>query len=132
MDDKYITPASSWAQCKDLSMKLYGKDCLFLSKSLCPARELGNFLTDPFNITPAHIFGRGAYPHMKLIPLNVVPLHLIIHSAIDRYINPITNCPMTKEERIEIWKLILGDLEETISEKKYELLEEINRRYYER
>lgn len=66
----------------------------------------GYFLLD--KVDPAHIFGKGAYPHMKYDPDNIILLSRLLHSRIDHYTDPITDKTITKKEHIDWWIRIVG------------------------
>jgi hypothetical protein len=58
-------------------------------------------------IDPAHVFGKGAYPHMKYELRNVVPLNRFSHSCLDTSRHPITGKPISREERDKWWEYII-------------------------
>jgi hypothetical protein len=111
-----LIPARNWKECKLMAFDFYGENCLFgkLFPGVC---------LQTYTIDPAHIFGKGAHVHMKWIPLNVVPLNRWAHSMIDQYKHPATGCKITKDERVKLWKDIVG-------KKIYRILENINKQYY--
>jgi hypothetical protein len=59
-------------------------------------------------IDPAHIFGKGSYPHMKYDKENILPLNRYSHSCLDQNRDPITGEPISNEEIRKIWKLLVG------------------------
>jgi len=59
-------------------------------------------------IDPAHVFGKGAYPHMKYHVDNVVPLNRFSHSMLDQNRNPITGKQLYSEHKEWWWKFIVG------------------------
>jgi len=60
-------------------------------------------------IDPAHVFGKGAYPHLKYDPENIVSLMRLFHSRLDSYHNPITGEPIDKLEHENWWRRIVGN-----------------------
>lgn len=60
-------------------------------------------------LDPAHVFGKGAYPHMKYDEDNVVLLNRYSHSMLDSGKDPIHGKTISKEEQLEWWKEIVGD-----------------------
>lgn len=59
-------------------------------------------------IDPAHVFGRGSYPHMKYDLNNIVPLNRYTHSCLDQNRHPITGKSISHEEVRSFWILIVG------------------------
>lgn len=59
-------------------------------------------------IDPAHIFGKGAYPHMKYDIDNVVSLNRFSHSMLDQNRDPINGNPIKSEEVKQWWTIIVG------------------------
>lgn len=60
-------------------------------------------------IDPAHVFGKGAYPHLKYDVDNIVCLMRLFHSRLDSYHNPINGNSINKNEHEIWWKKIIGD-----------------------
>lgn len=60
-------------------------------------------------IDPAHIFGRGAYPHLYSDPDNVVLLNRYSHSMLDSGKHPIYGDPISVEEKENWWRRIVGN-----------------------
>lgn len=60
-------------------------------------------------IDPAHVFGKGSYPHMKYDLDNIVPLNRYSHSCLDQNRHPITGDHIEKEEVKKWWKYIVGE-----------------------
>lgn len=60
-------------------------------------------------IDPAHVFGKGAYPHMKYDVDNVVCLSRLFHSRIDSYHDPISGDSINETEHEEWWRIIIGE-----------------------
>lgn len=66
----------------------------------------------------AHVWAVGAHPHMCYNEKNVVLLNRYSHENLDNCRHPITSEPITREERDDWWKKIVGagvyeELEET-------------------
>ena len=61
-----------------------------------------------FGLDPCHVFGKGAYPHMKYDVDNVVTLHRLFHSRLDQYQHPFTGDSISHSEIYEWWKKIVG------------------------
>lgn len=57
----------------------------------------------------AHIFGVGSFPHMCYNDLNVVLLNRYSHENLDNCKDPLTGENITKEDRDEWWKRIVGE-----------------------
>ena len=57
----------------------------------------------------AHVFGRGAYPHMKYNVDNVVLLNRYSHSCLDQGRDPITGEQISPERLENWWRFIVGD-----------------------
>ena len=72
----------------------------------------------------AHCFGVGPHPHMCYNEKNVVLLNRFSHENLDNCRNPITSEPISREERDNWWKRIIG-------ESIYNELEEVSYRYKE-
>jgi hypothetical protein len=77
-----------------------------------------NFLKK--KLDAAHVFGKNAYPHMRYMLDNIVILNRISHNWLDICKSPINGKPITKEERAQWWKRIIGA-------SLYETLEKISR-----
>lgn len=60
-------------------------------------------------IDPAHVFGKGAYPHMKYDLDNVVPLNRFSHSMLDQSRDPITGEQISSEDSKGWWMFIIGN-----------------------
>ena len=58
---------------------------------------------------PAHVFGVGPYPHMCYNQKNVVLLNRYSHECLDSCRDPIRGTPISREERDEWWKKIVGE-----------------------
>jgi hypothetical protein len=56
----------------------------------------------------AHIFGKAAFPWMRLDPKNVVVLNRFSHSCLDNCKSPIDGKAITDDRRKEWWKRIAG------------------------
>lgn len=61
-----------------------------------------------FIIDHAHVFGKGAYPHMKFMEDNIVLLNRYSHSMLDHRKNPITGENISSEEHEKWWIYIIG------------------------
>lgn len=59
-------------------------------------------------VDPAHVFGKGAYPHMKYDVDNVILLSRLFHSRIDHYTDPITGSIIDKEQHTNWWIRLVG------------------------
>lgn len=59
-------------------------------------------------IDPAHVFGKGAYPHMKYDVDNVVCLSRLFHSRLDSYHDPISGESITNYVHNNWWIKIVG------------------------
>jgi len=72
-------------------------------------------------LDPAHIFGKGAYPHMKHDVDNIVTLYRIFHSRLDAGQDPLTGKSISKNIVINWWIFIIGI-------ERYEMLNERSKR----
>ena len=99
-----------WEETKIESRKLYGKKCLLMSQ--LSGVEIDTLLQNSGGlhqtIDPAHVFGKGAHPHMKYVADNVVPLNRFSHSMLDQQKDPITGKPISRKELDEYWEFIVG------------------------
>jgi len=57
----------------------------------------------------AHVIGVGSHPHMCYNEKNVVLLNRYSHENLDNCRNPLTGEPITREERDDWWRRIVGD-----------------------
>lgn len=57
----------------------------------------------------AHIFPVSLYPDIMYNDMNIVMLNRYSHEALDNLRDPITNDPISYEERQEWWKRIAGE-----------------------
>lgn len=60
-------------------------------------------------IDPAHVFSKGAYPHLKYEKENVVALNRWSHSCLDSRKHPVYGGPISEEEYVFWWKFIVGE-----------------------
>lgn len=60
-------------------------------------------------LDPAHVFGKGPFPHMKYDEDNVVLLNRYSHSMLDSGKDPIHGKTISKEDQLEWWKFIVGN-----------------------
>lgn len=72
-------------------------------------------------VDPAHIFGRGAYPHMYYDKDNIVLLNRYSHSMLDSGKHPIYGTPILPGDKELWWRRIVGN-------KHYDMLVEKSRR----
>lgn len=72
----------------------------------------------------AHIHGVGTHPHMCYNEKNVILLNRYSHECLDNCKDPITAEPISREERDNWWRRIIGDV-------IYEELEESSHKYKE-
>jgi len=68
----------------------------------------------------AHVFGKGAFPHMRYVMDNVVMLNRVSHNWLDTGKSPVNGKQISNEEKINWWKRIIG-------EERYKLLEKMSR-----
>jgi len=61
-------------------------------------------------LDPCHIFGKGAFPHLKYEEDNIVIMNRYSHSCIDQYRSPVDGINISKEEREKWWIRIVGEL----------------------
>jgi hypothetical protein len=59
-------------------------------------------------IDNAHIFGKGAYPHLKYDHENIILLHRLFHSRLDTGRDPITGKPSDALHKEYWWMRVLG------------------------
>jgi len=60
-------------------------------------------------VDPAHIFGKGAFPHLKYDEDNVITINHLFHMRLDEYRHPLTGEGLTKEERNEVFLSMLSE-----------------------
>lgn len=60
-------------------------------------------------LDPAHVFGKGAFPHMKYDLDNVCVLNRYSHSMLDSGKHPLNGRMISKEEHEEWWIRIIGE-----------------------
>lgn len=60
-------------------------------------------------VDPAHVFGKGAYPHMRYDPDNIIIINRYSHSLLDNRKHPVYGRPLTAEEHEGWWRRILGN-----------------------
>lgn len=99
-----------WMETKEESARIYGTKCLLLLRlSSVEVSEL-KMKSSGFHqtIDPAHVFGKGAFKHMKYLPENVVPLNRYSHSMLDQQKHPIYGTSLSIEEKEEWWEFIVG------------------------
>ena len=56
----------------------------------------------------AHVFGKGAFPWMRLDKKNVVTLNRFSHACLDKGKSPVNGKIITEEQRIAWWRRIVG------------------------
>jgi hypothetical protein len=61
-----------------------------------------------YTVDPAHIFGRGAFPHMADDEDNIVWLNRYSHGNLDTCRDPISGTQITDEKRKEWWVWLVG------------------------
>lgn len=62
-----------------------------------------------WTLDAAHVFGKGAYPWMRLDPDNVVLLNRFSHRCLDTGLSPISARPISMDERRAWWRRIVGE-----------------------
>lgn len=89
-------------------------ECSLYRKLLQEKRfEEANFLKENagplfFKLDVAHIFGKGAFPHMRYDVDNLVLLNRFSHNSLDESRNPVTGVQISKDEVIEWWKFLIN------------------------
>lgn len=58
---------------------------------------------------PAHVFGKGSFPFLKYDPENVYLINRWSHSCLDNCLHPIYGTQISREERDNFWKKIIGE-----------------------
>ena len=61
-------------------------------------------------IDHAHIFGKGAYPHMKYLKENIVLLNRYSHTMLDSKRSPINGKSISNDKWVKWWIRIVGNL----------------------
>ena len=59
-------------------------------------------------VDPAHVFPKGLYPSLKYELDNVWTINRFSHDCLDNCKDPVTGEDITKEERDNWWKRIIG------------------------
>ena len=94
-----------WAEVRKAAFKRDHYKCQLMYFLPDEYVELRNHLQ---GLDPCHVFGRGAYPHMKYDLDNIVSLHRLFHSRLDEYRHPFTGDSISHKEIYEWWKKIVG------------------------
>jgi len=100
---------------EELKSNLDLTQCLLIEKLLennyrSAVVELKNNAAHLINvIDPAHVFGKGAHPHMKYDLDNVVPLNRFSHSMLDQNRDPISGEQISSEDKSGWWMFIVGN-----------------------
>ena len=99
-----------WEVVKQEIDKRDGKKCrLYKILNITEKKQIEkDLIGNGKSLDRAHVFGKGAFPHMKYNSANIVTLYRIFHQRLDTYYHPIFNKPITEEERNEIWIRIIG------------------------
>jgi len=100
------------------------KVCRLYSLLVQPERSYidSQMFGELYTLDVAHIFGKGAFPHMKYDSNNCVLLYRYFHRLIDDNINPFTNDYMNSQEKEELWKTIIGlNSFESLRKKAYKI-----------
>lgn len=100
----------TWEACKAEMQARDGKVCLvWLNASLAERKILkeksGGQLS---TVDAAHIFGKGAYPHMALVSLNICPLNRYSHEMLDNNRDPITGERIGRKGRAMWFATLVG------------------------
>jgi hypothetical protein len=113
--NKEVEIDEKWEKVKREVYKRDSRACRFF-KVLNPcegqeARSIldSNLWSDFMVLDYAHVFGRGAYPHMKYDVDNVVMMTRYFHLLLDQYKNPFTSKSMGREEHDAWWCRIVGE-----------------------
>jgi len=91
---------------------------LFNGTEYAKFTELSNGLEA--KLDAAHVFGKGAFPHMRYVPENVVMVNRVSHNWLDTCRSPVDGKQISVEEKNKWWKRIVGA-------DRYEFLETISR-----
>ena len=102
-----------WEDVKSDVFKRDDYHCQLLSSNLTDSEKMDFNINAPSELLcildPCHIFGKGAYPHMKYDKDNIVTMNRFSHSCIDQCCNPITGKQINDGERERWWVYIIGE-----------------------
>ena len=101
---------SDWEETKNESRKIYGANCLLLSRiSTDTYRDIEDRSGGLHRIVdPAHVFPKGAFPSLKYDPENVIPLNRYSHTMLDQHRHPVTGEYLSPEELEGWWVFLVG------------------------
>lgn len=92
---------------------------------------LANAGSKAFIVDSAHIFGKGASPHLKENPNDIIYLNRFSHECLDSSKDPITGEPITHEEEMLWWERIVGPEAFVALKKQFEMKHTNKRKEFE-
>jgi hypothetical protein len=103
---------TTWEECRTKVFQRDRLQCrLFKTLSVIEAMLLKKNAGSQFGIIDtAHIFPRSTHLWIKNDPDNVVCLNRYSHQMLENCCHPITGKPISKDEEIDWWKKVLGDV----------------------
>jgi len=103
---------SLWSTVKDIVYKRDMYSCRFekilsFEELKLYEKNFPKFLREI--IDPAHVFGKGAYPHQKYEVDNIMCISRAAHSCLDQNRDPVTGVSISLKEKNDWWKRIIGE-----------------------
>jgi len=97
---------------EDLRQKVRERDGHCRLITVLSAREFlilqKNARAELTHCDPAHVFGKGAFPHMKYLVDNVILLNRYSHTMMDSCCDPINGKMISRETRNLWWERMIG------------------------
>ena len=109
--EKLNVKRDSWNTVKNKIFQRDNNTCQLYTKLAANEKKQVSFLLDSEifgTLDPAHVFGKGSYPHMKHDVDNIVSLYRLFHSRMDAGQDPLTGKSISKRRITEWWMYIVG------------------------
>ncbi len=110
LQSKY-EPDEKWIEVREAVFLRDSNYCQLWRVLSIEEKKLFNMTIDPTVVDPAHVFGKGAFPHLKYDMDNVYSLHRAFHGRLDTQKHPLTGQAITKEEKQVWWERIVSPSE---------------------
>lgn len=133
----YWQPQQTVKKARELAFDLYGPYCLLSSRLRFSGRgdyrqllgQLAETLGKQYGpireVQGAHVFGRGAFPVLKTVPVNIVPLNGWSHKMLDEHRHPVTGRRIGNDAVKAWWRFIVGaETFEWLDARKYDGVED--------